>query len=113
MLRKKTRTLHDHVDTCVVASESVGRNAGEEGGVASFGSLDAQVGQHAVRQYFLPNGVTGIALRVQPLVVHVPQDADRFLALGLALQHGRFPSSCGLVLQFDLEVGWSWMNYEQ
>lgn len=97
--------MHDHVDTRVVASESVGRHAGEEGRVASLGSLDAQVGQHAVRQYFLPDRVTGIALRVQPLVVHVPEDADRFLALGLALQHGRLPSSRGLVLQFDLEVG--------
>lgn len=100
-------TLNDHVDAGVIASKGVGGNAGEQGGVASLGSLDAQVRQYSIGQNFLTNGVTGIALRVQPLVVHVPQNADRFLALCLALQYSRLSTSRSLVLQFDLKVGWS------
>ena len=45
----------------------------------------------------LPNGVAIVRLRVQSNVVHVPQNADRFLALGFALQYRRFASSGRLV----------------
>lgn len=100
--------MYDHVDASVVASKGISGNAGEEGRVASFGSLDAQVRQYAVSQNFFADGVTRIALRVQSLVVHVPQNANWFFSLSLALKYSRFSSSCSLILQFDLKVGWSY-----
>ena len=39
-------TLNDEVDAGVVAAESVGGHAGEEGGIGTFQFADAQVGEH-------------------------------------------------------------------
>ena len=97
-------TLNDHVDASVVATEGICGDTGEECRVASLGSLDAQVGKNSICQNLLPNRVTGIALCVQPLVVHVPQDSNGFLTLRLALQYRGFSTTGGLIPQLDLEM---------
>lgn len=47
-----------------------------------------------------------VALGVESLVVHVPQNSNRLFALGLALQHGRLSPSAGLVAQLDFKARW-------
>lgn len=71
-LCKSIRTLYNHINTGVIAPKGISSNAGEQGRVASLGSLDAQIRQYAVSQNFFADGITRIALRVQSLVVHVP-----------------------------------------
>lgn len=96
--------MHNHINASVVAAEGVCGYASKQGRVGSFGTFDAQVGQYTVGQDFLAYSITRIALRVQSLVVHVPQDTDWFLALRLALQHSRFTATRGLISQFNLEL---------
>ena len=52
---------------------------------------------------FLSDGVSGVNVRVQPFVVHVPQDADGLLTLGLALQYSVLGDQSGLGAFLDLE----------
>jgi hypothetical protein len=47
--------LDDEVDGGIVAAEGVGGHAGEEGGVAAFGPLDADGGQDPVGLNLLSN----------------------------------------------------------
>ncbi len=47
-----------------------------------------------------------IALRVQSFAVHVPQNANRFLAFSFTLKDGRLPSTGSLVLKLDLKLRW-------
>lgn len=103
-------TLHDHVDAGVIATESIGGYASEQGRITPFGSFDAQIGQYSIGQDFLADSVTRIALCVQSLVVHVPQNADWFLSLRLALQYSRFSTASGLIFQFIFELRRSWKN---
>ena len=56
------------------------------------------------RQFSLP----AIALGVQSLIVHVPQDSNGFLSFGLALQHSRLSSSASLVAQLDFKAWGRW-----
>lgn len=90
-------TLYNHVDASVIATEGICGYASEQGRIASFGSFDAQIGQYSVGQDFFANSVTRIALRIQSLVIHVPQNADGFLSLRLALQYSWFSATSGLV----------------
>lgn len=85
-MRRFRFLLNDQVDAGVVAAESIGGNASEQGRVFTFSPLDADGGEHAILLVLLTYGISWIHVRVQPLVVHVPNDANRFLALGLALQ---------------------------
>ena len=43
----------------------------------------------------------------------MPQDADRFLALSLALQYSWFTTTGRLILEFDLELRGSYGNDKQ
>ena len=56
----------------------------------------------------LPDSVAGVQQGVQPLVVHVPQDPDRLLPLGLAGQHGGLALEGSLAPSLDLKSGGSW-----
>ncbi len=95
--------LDDEVDAGVVAAKGVGGDAGEERGVLPLGALDADGGEHAVGVGLLADGVARVDVGVQPLVVHVPQHADRLLALRLALQHRVLADQRRLRSLLDLE----------
>ena len=64
--------LDDQVDARVITSERVGRDASEERRVLSLCPLDADCAEHTIRLAFLPDGVSGIDVGVQPLVIHIP-----------------------------------------
>ena len=51
-----------------------------------------------------PNNVPWIALGVETFAVHIPKDADGFLAFSLALKDGRLATTSRLVLKFDLKL---------
>ena len=45
-----------------------------------------------------------VALGIQSFAVHVPQDADGFLAFGLTLEHGRFTTAGSLIFEFNFKL---------
>ena len=65
--------------------------------------LDADSAEHAIRLAFLPDGISGIDIGVQPLIVHVPQYPDRLLAFSLALQYCILGDQCLLSPLLDFK----------
>ena len=95
--------LNDQVDAGVITSKSVGGHTGEESGVSPLCPLDADGGHPPVGDGLLPDGVSGVHLGVQPLVVHVPQDSNWLLSLGFTRQHSGLSFQGSLTGCLDLK----------